>query len=213
MKKTTKLSKSPLPFGPGIPEESGFGLAEFLVSTLIILCLSAGIFNMLTDTQSTSGYQSEVLSVMENTRVAMGTLERYIVQAGNNPVPPAFTPVTITSSTQVQLCTDLTGSSGGNQGDPDGDILDADENVTIRYNSTARTIELVLGDGTVQTLADHISNFSLQYFDINGNITTVGNNVRKIRVIISGSSTTANPLTHKTFGLTLTNDFTLPNRL
>ncbi len=76
---------------------------------------------------------------MENTRVAMGTLERYIVQAGNNPRSAAFAPVTITSATQVRLCSDLTGSAGGNQGDPDGDILDANEDVTIRYNATGRS--------------------------------------------------------------------------
>jgi len=104
----------------------------------------------------------------------MSTLGRYIVQAGSNPRSASFTPVTITSSTQVQLCTDVTGSSGGSQGDPDGDILDTDENVTIRYNQTACSIELVDGNGTVQTLANYISAFTLNYFDKDGNATTVG---------------------------------------
>jgi Tfp pilus assembly protein PilW len=212
MEKARELLSASSPRSQGILEESGFALAEFLISTVIILSLSAGIFNMLTDAQSTSGYQTEVLSVMENTRVAMSTLERHIVEAGNNPRGAAFTPVTITDSTQVQLCTDLTGSAGGNQGDPDGDILDADENVTIRYNQNNRSIELVTGDGTVQTVANYISGLSLQYYDSNGNTTTVGANVRKIRVTINGSSTVANPRTRKTFGLTVSSDFTLPNR-
>jgi Tfp pilus assembly protein PilW len=193
-------------------EESGFGLVEFLMSTLVVMSLSAGIFTILTDMQSNSGYQAEVLSVMENTRVGMSSLGRIIVQAGSNPRSASFTPVTITSSTQVQICADVTGSSGGSQGDPDGDILDTDENVTILYNSTAQSIELIDGNGTTQTLANHISAFTLSYFDRDGNVTSVGADVRKIRVTISGSSTVANPRTKNRFGLTLTSDFTLPNR-
>jgi hypothetical protein len=212
MKKARKQLNTPSPCGKGIRAERGFALAEFLISTVIVTSLSAGLFAMLSDVQSTSGYQTEVLSVMENTRVAMGAIERHIAQTGNNPLSAAFTPVTIASGTQVQLCADLTGSAGGNQGDPDGDILDADENITIRYNQTNRSIELVAGDGTVQTLADHISGFSLQYYGADGAVTAVGANVRKIRVSISGSSAVANPRTKKTFGLTITNDFTLPNR-
>jgi Tfp pilus assembly protein PilW len=212
MKKARKQSIAPLPCDQGISKESGFALAEFLISTVIVLGLSAGVFTMLTNVLSTSGYQTEVLSVMENARVAMGTIERYIVQAGNNPRSAAFAPVTITSATQVQLCSDLTGSAGGNQGDPDGDIGDANENIIIRYNSTDRTIELVAADGTVQTLAQYISGFSLEYLDNTGTATTVGADVRTIGITINGTSAVANPRTRKTFGLTLTGVATLPNR-
>ncbi len=212
MKKARKQFIAPLPCDQGTVKESGFALAEFLISTVIVLGLSAGVFSMLTNVLSTSGYQTEVLSVMEHTRVAMSTIERYIVQAGNNPRSAAFTPVTITSATQVQLCSDLTGSAGGNQGDADGDISDANENITIRYNSTGRSIELVAADGTVRTLARYISGFALEYLDKNGSATTVGANVRTIRITINGTSAVANAHTRKTFGLTLTGVATLPNR-
>ena len=212
MKKARKQFVAPLPCDQGTVKESGFALAEFLVSTVIVLGLSAGVFTMLTNVLSTSGYQTEVLSVMEHTRVAMSTLERYIVQAGNNPRSAAFTPVTITSATQVQLCSDLTGSAGGNQGDPDGDIGDANEDVTIRYNATGRSIELVAADGTTRTLAQYISGFALEYLDQNGSATTDGANVRTIRITINGTSAVANARTGKTFGLTLTGVATLPNR-
>jgi hypothetical protein len=212
MKKARAQFIAPASRVQGIVGESGFGMVDFLMSALVVISLSAGVFTVLTDMQANSGYQTEVLGVMENTRVAMSVLGRYIVQAGSNPRTAAFTPVTITSSTQAQLCSDLTGSSGGNQGDPDGDILDADENIVIRYNSTARSIELVDGNGAVRTLANYISAFSLQYYDKDGSVTTVGNDVRKINVAISGASSTANPRTKKTFGITLASDFTMPNR-
>ena len=192
--------------------EKGFGLAEFIMSALIVLTLSAGIFTILADVESTAGYQPEVLSVMANTRMAMDAVERYISQAGNNPQGAAFTPVTITSSTQVRLCSDLTGSAGGNQGDPDGDILDGDEDVTIQYNSTARSIEKVLADGTVETLATGISAFSLHYFDASGAETAIGANVQRIGVTITGLSTVADPHNRKTFGITLSSNVKLANR-
>jgi hypothetical protein len=124
-------------------------------------------------------------------------------EATDNPRNAAFNAVTIGSATQVSLRADITGSSGGSQGDPDGDILDADEDVTIRYNSTAKSIELVLPDGTSNTLANYISSFSLQYLDAGGTVTAVDNDVRLIRVTISGASTVANPRTHKTYGITV----------
>ncbi len=212
MKNLRKQKRTPFLFDNRPREKNGFGLAEFLISTVVVMAISAGVFQMLSYVQSTSGYQTEVLGVTENTRVAMSTLGRYILQSGNNPLSAAFNPVTITGTTQVQLCSDLTGSAGGNQGDPDGDILDAEEDVTVRYNQNDGSIELVASDGTVQTLARYISGFNLQYFDSNGNTTGVAADVRLIRVTISGSSNVADPRTGKRFGLTLTSDFTLPNR-
>jgi Tfp pilus assembly protein PilW len=192
-------------------KEGGFSLVEFLVSVVILMVLSAGIFTMLSDAQGTSGYQSQVLNVMENNRLAMNILGRYIVQAGNNPKAAAFAPVTINSSTEVRLRADVTGSAGGNQGDSDGDVSDSDEDITIRYNSNARTIELVDAGGTVRILAESISGFSMQYLDANGNTTSVGANVRSIGVTITGASSVANARTGKTYGQTLTGVFYLQN--
>lgn len=214
MNKAIKRFYSRLIPRPSVLNPDGFSLVEFLVSVVVLMVLSAGIFTMLTDAQGTTGYQSEVLGVMENTRIAMNVLGRYIVQTGNNPRAAAFAPVTITSATKVRLRSDITGSAGINssQGDPDGDITDADEDITIQYNSNARTIELVNGSGAVRDLAQNISAFSMEYLNASGTATSVDADVRSIRVNISGASTVANPSTRKTFGQTLTGVFTLPNR-
>ncbi len=197
--------------GPGW-REAGYGAAEFLISSLILLGISAGIFTVLADVESTASYQPEVLSVMANTRIAMDTVERYISMAGNNPTGAAFSPVTITSSTEVRLCSDNTGSAGSSQGDPDGDILDSDEDVTIRYNTGARSIEKVLPDGTVQTIGTGISAFSLYYFDAAGATTTDGGAVQRIGVTITGVSMVPDPHNKKTFGITTYSNVKLANR-
>jgi type II secretory pathway component PulJ len=189
--------------------ESGFTLIEFLVSSAIVMILSAAIFTMLSEIERTAGYQTEIQAVLDNTRIAMQVVERYVRQAGNDPHQCGLTGISFVSPTEVRIQSDLTGSAGtGNpdKGDPDGDTKDSGENLAIRYNNSAQTLEIVSENGSAQIVAGLISGFSLQYFDADGNITNVGNEVRKIRVTISGSSVQQDPRTHKRFGLQLISD-------
>ena len=188
--------------------ESGFTLAEFLTSAFILLVISASAFQELSDTQSSAAYQSEVQAVLDNTRIAMQLIERHIRQAGNDPFGTGMSGITIISDTQLRIRSDITGSAGTSnpdKGDPDGDIADAYEDVTIRYNESTRTLELIPGSSSAQTVA-YISGLSLQYFDENGNATAVDSEVRKIRVSISGSSQKPNPQTHEQFGWQITSE-------
>lgn len=194
--------------------ETGFSLVEFLISSTILVVLGASVFSAITDIGRTASFQTEVQNVLQNTRLAIDTLARRIKQAGNNPLNAAFEGITIGGAQQVQIRSDLTGSAPGqpNKGDPDGDTNDVDENVTFRYNAGDRTIEMVLGDGTVNRIASYISAFSMEYFDTTGSVTTVGANVRRIRVAISGASTLRDPKTGQMYGITLTEDIDVSTR-
>jgi Tfp pilus assembly protein PilW len=195
--------------------EDGFSLPEFLIATFILLVVTGAVFGMLGETQQSASYQTEVLGVLENTRIAMETAERIIRQAGNDPHSVGFQGVTIVSAQAVQIQSDLTGSSApGNpdRGDPDGDTADSGENVTIRYNAGNRAIELVPGGGNAQMIANYISGFSMQYFDAAGAPTIVGANVRRIEVTITGASTLPDPRTRQTFSMQLRSDIQLATR-
>ena len=196
------------------PGERGFSLVEFLISALVLLVVSASVFSMLAETQRAASYQTEVQSVLENTRLAMDTLERVIRQAGNNPTKAAFQGVTIANSSEARFCADLTGSAAGqpDKGDPDGDILDAGEDVTIRYDAASRSLQLVIG-GNPQPVANYIGAFNMQYFDANGNATNTGAAVRKVRVTVTGASTLPNPQTGHTFSMRQTSDIELAARI
>jgi type II secretory pathway pseudopilin PulG len=187
--------------------ESGFTLSEFLTAACILLVISASVFRGLSDTQYSAAYQSEVQAVLDNTRVAMQLIERHIRQAGNDPFHAGISGITVISDSQLRIRSDLTGSGGaGNpdKGDPDGDTADSSEDVTIRYNQTARTVELVPDGGPAQSVAGYISGLSFQCLDENGNPTNVGSQVRRIKVSISGSSLQPNPETHEIFGVQIT---------
>ncbi len=194
-------------------DEAGFTLAELLVSSLLLLLISASVFNSLAESQSASSYQIEVQAVLDNTRVVLETVERYIRQAGNDPYRTGFPGITIAGDSEINLKSDLTGSSGNpDKGDPDGDILDSGEDVTIRYNAAARSVELVPAGGSAQAIAGYISAFSMQYYDAAGAVTAAGDRVRRIKVRVSGASTVPNPKTGKIFGITLTGDILIAGR-
>ncbi len=197
---------------PKLADESGFTLSEFLIAACILLVISASLFQTLTDTQSGASYQSEVQSVLDNTRMAMQLIERCIRQAGNDPFQTGLSGIAIISASELRIRSDLTGSGGASnpdKGDPDGDTADSNEDISIRYNATARTIELVPDGGPAQSVAGYISGLLFQCLDANGNITHVGSEVRMIRVSISGSSLQPNPRTRQIFGIQVTSNIAI----
>ncbi len=193
---------------------SGFSLVELLIALLILCVVSAAIFSVLTDVQQSAGYQSEVQSVLNSTQIAMQTVQRYIRQAGNDPLGRGVAGITIVSPGEVRVQSDLTGSLGaGNpdKGDPDGDVEDSAENVTIRYNDRTRSLEIVPAGASAQIIAGYISGLNFTYYDAAGNPTTSGAEVRKIGVSISGSSLQPDPRTRQVFGVQLESEIQVPS--
>jgi type II secretory pathway pseudopilin PulG len=207
-----KLSRSRIgPFsldGPG-SSQSGLSLVEFLISAVVLLIVSAAVFSMLSELQRTASYQTEVQAVLNNVQAAMQVLERCVRQAGNDPRHTGLTGIELVSSSEVHIHSDLTGSAGNpnpDKGDPDGDIDDSGENLTIRYNSASRSIEIVPDGSSAQIIAGFISELNLECFDAGGNVTHAGQDVRTIKAIIKGSSTLPDPQTHRRFGMQLSSD-------
>ncbi len=188
--------------------QAGFTVAEFMISALILLAVTSALFTMLSDIQRTASYQTEVHAVLNNAQTAIQTIERYIRQAGNDPHGIGVPGITIVSSTVLKIQSDLTGSSGANtdKGDPDGDTNDSGENVTIRFNDQARTLEVVPDGGPAQIIAGNISGLTFQYYDAAGGVTTLGSEVRRIAVTVSGSSLLPDPRTHQIFGIRLSSE-------
>lgn len=208
----TRLVAADPPPGNQFAVERGFTVVEFLVSSAIVLVISGSIFGVLAQTERTAAYQMQVLEVLEDTRMALETIERILGQAGNDPYRIGFPAITIISPAEVRVQSDLTGSAGPgspDKGDPDGDVDDANEDVTIRFDSGEQSIELVPAGTSAQPIASGITAFSLQYFDRNGNATDVGSDVTRIRVTITGASSYPDPQTGRVFSMQLGSDIQL----
>lgn len=181
---------------------TGFSLIELLMATLILGILTASLFPLLNDFQSETAYQSEAQTVIDNIRVAIETMEKYIRQAGNDPYGTGFQGITIVSDQAVTIRSDLKGSHGPNEGDPNGDIAGSDETVTLRFNPANQSLEIVTG-GVTQIVCNRINDLKFHYYDADGNPTIDGNKVRRIAVTISGAADRPHPVTRKTFGIEL----------
>lgn len=190
--------------------QAGFSLTEFLIAAFILLVVTFCVYGTLAEVQRSVSFQTEIQSVLNNTQLALQTAGRYVRQAGNDPLGSGLAGITIISSTEVRIQSDLTGSAGpGNpdKGDPDGDTNDSGEDVTIRYNGSTRSLEIIPGGGPAQVVAGYISSLSFQYYDADGKPTSRGDSVRKINVTVSGASLLPDPQTHQMFGVQLSSDF------
>jgi Tfp pilus assembly protein PilW len=201
--------------GPGLPTRNeGFSLVEFLLSTLVLLIVAASSFSVLVQAERTAGTQTNMNDVLNNARIAVETISRIIQQAGNNPMGASFDSLTLTSATELTVRADLTGSAGAgnpNKGDPDGDVADGGETVTIRYNSQAQTIEL-LEDMTTQSLAGNVSAFLIQYFDRNGNSAFAGGDVTRVRITLTVTSPLPDAQTGRPLSMQLGSDIQIAAR-
>jgi prepilin-type N-terminal cleavage/methylation domain-containing protein len=179
---------------------AGFSLVELLIVTLILGVLTASLFPLLNDFQQETSSRSETQAVLDNIRVAIETLEKYIRQAGNDPHGTGFQGVTIISGQAVTIRSDLKGTHGSDKGDPYGDAGGSDENVTLRFNPANQSVEVVAG-GTAQIICNHIRDLKFSYYDADGNLTADGSRVRYITVTISGLADWPNPKTREIFGM------------
>jgi len=180
----------------------GFSLVELLMATLVLGILAASLFPLLNDFQRETAYRSETQAVVDNIRIAIETLEKYIRQAGNDPYGTGFQSITIVSNQAVTVRSDLKGSHGSDKGDPNGDVTGPDENVTLRFNPANQSVEVVSG-GTAQIVCNRINDLKFRYYDADGNLTMDGSKVRRIAVTISGRAGWPNPVTRKVFGIEL----------
>jgi hypothetical protein len=188
---------------------SGFALTEFMISALILLAVSCAVFNTLIEAEHAASYQSEIQSVLSSTQIAMQTVEGYIRQAGNDPLSSGVAGITIVSPQEMRIQSDLTGSAGPgdpDNGDPDGDTGDSNENVTIRYNSRTRSLEIVPAGGPAQIVASGISDLTFTYYNAVGGSAATGSEVSKIGISISGTSMLPNPRTRQIFGVQLSSE-------
>lgn len=188
----------------GFQSQSGFTLAEFLIVATVSLVISSSIFSMLFELQNAGSNQAEVQSVLGNAHSAMLTVERYIRQAGNDPLGIGVTGITIVSGEEIQVRSDLTGSAGPSnpdKGDPDGDVDDSGESVVIRYNSRTRSLEIVPEGGSAQIVAGFITGLAFQFYDSDGNLTSTSKDVRKVGITMSAAGVQPDQRTGKVFGM------------
>lgn len=151
---------------------------ELLIVTAIFSVVVAATLSLAHKAQLSFRSERDFTETAEQARIAMDQIVRYLRQAGNDPTgnlkKSGVSAVVADSPAEIQINSDITGSAHAtgegrhDYGDPDGDNNDQMERVTVDYDGHALYIDIGDGNGR-QEMADNISNFSMEYFDRNGN--------------------------------------------
>lgn len=183
-----------------------------MLVTGILIVVSSSIFVLINRSQERYVTERQYSEAVENARVALDTIVRYIRQAGNDPLDlVAQDPIQPTGDGMF-IYSDLTGavpSTTGNArektGDPDGQLDAVFEVIRIQYVSGQKAIVYDAGYGP-QILAEDIQNLRFTYYDRNGTITANPPDIHKVRVELEALSQGKDLASQKQSSVTLFSD-------
>lgn len=184
----------------------GFGLLELMISVTILAVVSGATFLIFMSNQQLYHAGQEYATAVQNARIALDTICRYVRQAGNNPGSAAFASLAYSAPT-LTVRSDLTGSQAAQNplnswGDPDKQLTAAYEQITVRYDTDSKSILLDVGYGE-DTLAENITKLEYQFYDDAGAVTADMSQASRITVTLQAESSNKDPRTHKPNSITL----------
>jgi len=175
----------------------GFSVVEALIVVAILGVVLGSIFGIAYQAQRSFDAEKRFTETSQHARVAMDEIVRYIRQAGNDPYPKEGTPfpaVEVVTGNVINVRSDITGSYDGVTGDPDKLLNSPMEDVTIRYDSGAKTVSIQdnRAGGGFQVLADHIEVPSGEsffgFFDSSGGATTDPKKIVSVQVTMAAKT-------------------------
>jgi prepilin-type N-terminal cleavage/methylation domain-containing protein len=166
-----------------INNKNGFTLIEIMLSMAVMGVIVGLLFSFLITQRKYYYLQEDISEMTQNTRAAIDMIASEIAMAGYNPLDVIFEGIPY-NSLQLQIYADLNGN---------GLLTDPNENIIYTYNTAEKRILRNNGGGD-QPLAENIHSFTFEYLDAQGNVTTLTDEVRQIRVTIVGQTGRPDPL-------------------
>ena len=164
--------------------DQGFTLLEVLVVILILGIVMAGVYSVYTSQQKSFLIQEDVAEMQQNLRAAMFTMVREIRLAGCNPTGKATAGIVTANVSTISVSMDISGNNP-NVDPPDGDINDANEDVTYALIPAGSTNDLGRNTGGgLQPVASNIDAMNFVYLDGNGNVTADLTQIRSVQVTV-----------------------------
>ncbi len=194
----------------------GFTILELLVGAVVLAVLSAAIGTILLHGQWSLQTQTDLTRSIEQSRVALDLIVRYLRQAGNDPFATleegGIPAVTILGPGAVQISSDVTGSRASTSGDarestgdPDGSLDSIHEQVLFRFEESNHRLMMDIGYGP-EVLVENLDLFELRYFDALGNETNDSNQVARVNIRMVPVMESASLQTGDIYGTTISSD-------
>ncbi len=153
--------------------QDGFSLIELMVSIAISVIALAAITTTFVSQSQSYDIQEQLVEMQQNARAAMDIMTREIRMAGFSPTGTSFDGVHHHSD-KIHIRADLNGN---------GTYNDENEDIKYSYDSVNYLIERDAKLGK-QTFAENIQDFTMAYFNNNGNATTNSSDIRQIQITI-----------------------------
>jgi len=166
----------------------GFTSVEALIAIVVLLVLLGAVMSTFYQSQKLYTSQHDLMEASATGRVAMNQIQSFLRQAGNDPNNIGLTPITIDNPNQITIYSDVTGAVPATSGLPmeatgeaDGTLTNLYEQVTIRYDPGTEELFINVGNGE-QLLAGNVPVFNWTFYDMQGNVTTDGNEIARARI-------------------------------
>jgi hypothetical protein len=187
-------------------------MAEMLISSLLLVLIGGAAFGLLGEIEQIAASQTDLQSAVQSALISVDLLGRVLRQSGNDPRDAGLCGLSRIAGDEIRVRSDITGSAAPgdpDKGDPDGDTDDTYEDIVIRYDQSADTVQLVTVGGGVQTVAENISALSLEFFDQSGAAVGAGPDASRARITLTSASRTVSPRTRRPFSLRISSEVQL----
>ncbi len=190
----------------------GFTSAEALVAIVVLLVLLGATMSTFYQSQKLYTSQHDLMEASQTGRVAMNQIQSFLRQAGNDPNNIGLTPITIDNPNQITIYSDVTGAVPATSGLPmeatgeaDGTLTNLYEQVTIRYDPGTEQLFINVGNGE-QLLAENVPVFNWTFYDIQGTVTTDGNQIARAHIELAVESKNPDQQTGSVNSVTLVSE-------
>ena len=153
-------------------------MLEIMIALAIGTTLIIAMSNAFTVQRTAYEMNSRVTEALQAARATVDLMSREISMAGYNPTAANFTGITEHGGSNVRIRYDLNGD--GNLG------ADPYEDVVYKYiPGTKQILRKCQPNPQWYVLAENVLDFTLTYMDGMGNVTTVEDDIRQIRISLT----------------------------
>jgi|BarGraNGADG00212_2_1021979.scaffolds.fasta_scaffold10695_5 type IV pilus assembly protein PilW len=178
----------------------GFSLIELLIAMAVGLIIIGATYSVFIIQNKQINNQDKIVEMQQNVRAAMDMMSREVRMAGYDPCglnsdtdsSNNFDGVTWNSA-QLQIKADLDGNnpaSNNCQSPYKGIDMTSQENIIYEFDGTNKQITRNIGAGDQPFAENIIQNDNgiplFSYLDKNGNATSTAKDIRKVRLTITG---------------------------
>jgi type II secretory pathway pseudopilin PulG len=150
--------------GESRKSEEGFTIVELLISILVSAIVLAAVSAAFIVQNKSFSNQEQVVDAQEHARAALQLMTKELLMAGYDPTAGADAGILVADSHTIRFTMDIVG---------DGDVADANEDITYALDATENQVTRKVGSsGTPQPIAENIEALTFTYFDSDDNALT-----------------------------------------